>query len=189
MKDQIREFLKKNPSPSDEKFHAWAKAQGFDPEKAEEVAYKMLSSKVRKGEEMKKESFDRFFQGFAGELGEVLKTGATGSAIKAKIEASKGDTGPPGKGLDDPRAEKRQRALQRAEQRVDQMPGGPGKGLKDPRPEAMREILKGVKKGISKKAEVSKEARGLRSVLSRTKTNPKTKDFIAALASKTKRKV
>lgn len=190
MKDQVIAYLKKNPNPSDEEFHEWAESRGFNVHKAEEAAYAILGRKLKGGDgAMKKEAGDKFFESFASELSGIFdKTAATGAEIKQKIQSSKGDTGPPGKGLQDPRVEARQKALQKAEPKVDKMPDLPGKGLKDPRPSAMRQVLKGVKTGLSKTSEISKEGRGLTGLLSKAKTDPKTKDFIQALAAKTKRK-
>jgi hypothetical protein len=136
---------------------------------------------------MEKKATDLFFSSFASELSSIFKEGATGAEIKAKIQSSKGDTGPPGKGLEDPRVEKKQQALQKAERSVDRMPDLPGKGLKDPRPAAMRQVVKGVKTGLSKTSEVRKEGSGLRGLMS--KASPRARDFIKALAEKTKRKV
>lgn len=50
MKEKILEFLKKNPSPTDDEFHSWAKSQGMDPDKAEELVYELLGNVAAKGE-------------------------------------------------------------------------------------------------------------------------------------------
>ena len=49
-KNQVLEFFKKNPNPSDDQFHDWAEDGGFNVHKAEEVAYSILSNVVTKGE-------------------------------------------------------------------------------------------------------------------------------------------
>jgi len=48
--EQVIKFLDKHPKPTDEQFHEWAESQGLNKHKAEQVAYKILSDIINKGE-------------------------------------------------------------------------------------------------------------------------------------------
>lgn len=47
--EQVLTFIKKNPRPTDEQFHMWAEAKGFNKHKAEQVAYRIISDLLHKG--------------------------------------------------------------------------------------------------------------------------------------------
>jgi len=46
MEESLKKFLKKNPAPSDEKFHAWAARKGIETDKAEAGAYRLAGKYV-----------------------------------------------------------------------------------------------------------------------------------------------
>lgn len=46
MEESLKKFLKKNPAPSDEKFHAWAERKGIETDKAEAGAYRLAGKYV-----------------------------------------------------------------------------------------------------------------------------------------------
>lgn len=41
--DDVIEFLRKNPNPADDKWHAWAEKSGYNVHKAEAVAYELAT--------------------------------------------------------------------------------------------------------------------------------------------------
>jgi len=45
--EDVAEFLRENPSPSDDEFHDWAEDEGFEPDDAEEVAYRMAAETAK----------------------------------------------------------------------------------------------------------------------------------------------
>ena len=54
MKEQIINFLKKNPNPNDEELHAWAEENGFDIHKVETMIYELATKFVNSIEKDKK---------------------------------------------------------------------------------------------------------------------------------------
>jgi len=48
--DAVIKFLDRHPNPTDDQFHEWAESQGYNTHKAEQVAYRILSDIINKGE-------------------------------------------------------------------------------------------------------------------------------------------
>ena len=46
-KEDVIDFLKKNPNPDDSRFHEWASENDLDVDKAEEIAYGLATEYVK----------------------------------------------------------------------------------------------------------------------------------------------